>query len=74
MLAIQCLIIGLVNLPPQLELQCTNGQSVKIALTNELVHAITNMMQLATREASWDLAMIADNREVSVIPIHQTVH
>jgi hypothetical protein len=74
MLAIQCLIIGLVNLPPQLELQCTNGQSVKIALTNELVHAITNMMQLATREASWDLAMLADNREVSVIPIHQTVH
>ena len=74
MLAVQCLIIGAVDLNPQLELQCTNGQSVKIALTNELVHAITNMMQLATREAGWDLAIAANNREVGVISAHQTVH
>ncbi|MGB7816579.1 MAG: hypothetical protein WBL28_09550 [Methylotenera sp.] len=74
MLATQCLIINLDNLPPQLELQCTNGQSVKIALTNELVHAVTNMMQLATREAGWDLITAVDSREVTIIPAHQTVH
>jgi len=74
MLAAQCLIVGVVNLPPQLELQCTNGQSVKIALTPQLVHAVTNMMQLATREAGWDLLMTVDNREVSIISSHQTVH
>ena len=74
MLAMQCLITGMVNLPPQLELQCTNGQSVKIALTSQLVHAFTNMMQLATREAGWDLTMAVDTREVSVIPAHQTLH
>ncbi|MDI1299036.1 hypothetical protein [Methylotenera sp.] len=74
MLAAQCLIVGIVNLPPQLELQCTNGQSVKIALTPQLVHAVTNMMQLATREAGWDLLMTVDNREVSVISSHQTLH
>lgn len=74
MLATQCLIISLDNLPQQLELQCTNGQSVKIALTNELVHAVTNMMQLATREAGWDLMTAVDSREVTIIPAHQTVH
>jgi len=74
MLAAQCLIVGVVNSPPQLELQCTNGQSVKIALTPQLVHAVTNMMQLATREAGWDLLMTIDSREVSIISSHQTVH
>lgn len=74
MLASQCLILAADNLPPQLEFQCTNGQSVKIALTNELVHAVTNMMQLATREAGWDLLMTVDAREVSIITPHQTVH
>jgi hypothetical protein len=74
MLATQCLIIDVVGLSPQLELQCTNGQSVKIALTPQLVHAVTNMMQLATREAGWDLLMTVDTREVSIISSHQTVH
>jgi len=74
MLAAQCLILAEDNLPPQLEFQCTNGQSVKIALTNELVHAVTNMMLLATREAGWDLMMTVDAREVSITPAHQTLH
>jgi hypothetical protein len=60
MLAIQCIIISAENQLPHLELQCKNGQAVKIALSNELVHAMTNMMQLATREAGWDLTMTAD--------------
>ena len=74
MLAAQCLMVALDNLPPQLELQCTNGQSVKIALTNELVHAVTNMIQLATREAGWDLMMTVDAIEASIITPYQTVH
>lgn len=74
MLATQCLIFNMENLPPQLELQCTNGQSVKIALTNELVHAMTSMMQLATREAGWDLIMTMDSREATIVPAHQTLH
>ena len=74
MLAAQCLIVGVVNMPPQLELQCTNGQSVKIALNNQLVHALTNMMQLATREAGWDLTMAVDAKEMAVVPAHQTLH
>jgi hypothetical protein len=74
MLAVQCMIVTIGSLPPQLELQCTNGQSVKMALTNELVNAITSMMQLATREAGWDLLMATDNAQVNIISATQTLH
>ena len=74
MLAVQCMIVTVGNLPPQLELQCTNGQSVKMALTNELVHAVSSMMQLATREAGWDLLMGVDAKQVNVISATQTLH
>ena len=74
MLAVQCMIVTIGNLPPQLELQCTNGQSVKMALTNELVHAVTSMMQLATREAGWDFLMGANLKQVNVISATQTLH
>ena len=74
MLAVQCMIVSIGNLPPYLELQCTNGQSVKMALTNELVHALTSMMQLATREAGWDLLIATDNTPVSFHATTQTLH
>jgi hypothetical protein len=89
MLAVQCVIISSESYSPEnlsfanqslenqalcLELQCKNGQSVKIALTNELVHAITNMMQLATREAGWDLLMTVNNAQVILVPAQQVLH
>jgi hypothetical protein len=74
MLAVQCMIVSIGNLPPYLELQCTNGQSVKMALTNELVHALTSMMQLATREAGWDLLIATDNAPVNIHASTQTLH
>lgn len=57
LLAIVCLTVSVGNLPPYMELQCSNGQSVKMVLTGELIHALTSMLQLASREANWDLAM-----------------
>jgi hypothetical protein len=57
LLAVNCLTVSVGNLPPYMELQCSNGQSVKMALTGELIHALASMLQLATREANWDLAM-----------------
>jgi hypothetical protein len=74
MLAVQCMVVTVGSLLPQLELQCTNGQSVKMVLTNELVHAITSMMQLATREAGWDLLMTVDSSQVNIISATQTLH
>jgi len=40
-----------------MELQCSTGQSVKMALTGELIQALASMLQLANREANWDVAM-----------------
>jgi hypothetical protein len=81
MLAIQCAIITYEEdlpsgkpKPPALALECTNGQTVKMALSNELIHAVTNMMQLATREAGWDLLMTADKTQVGLNPIQQVLH
>ena len=59
---------------PQLELQCTNDQSVKIALSNELVYAVTNMMLLATREAGWDLLMTQNSMQIALNPSQQVLH
>ncbi len=74
MLAVQCVIISNENNPPHLELQCTNGQAVKIVLSNELVYAVTNMMQLATREAGWDLLMPPNNTKITLNPSQQVLH
>ncbi len=74
MLAVQCVIISSENTVPHLELQCTNGQAVKIALSKELVYAVTNMMQLATREAGWDLLMVSNSTEISLNPSQQVLH
>ncbi len=74
MLAVQCVVIAVENQLPNLELQCKNGQAVKIALSNELVHAMTNMMQLATREAGWDLTMTADKNPIGANLTQQLLH
>jgi hypothetical protein len=58
LLAIACLTVSVGNLPPYMELQCSTGQSVKMALTGELIQALASMLQLATREANWDIALI----------------
>lgn len=74
MLAIQCIVITAENQLPNLELQCKNGQSVKMALSNELVHALTNMMQLATREAGWDLLMTTEKSPAAIQINQQLLH
>ena len=57
LLAVACMTVSIGNLPPYMELQCSTGQSVKMALTGELIQALASMLQLATREANWDVAM-----------------
>jgi len=74
MLAVQCIVISSEKHPAELVLQCTHDQSVKIALTNELVHAISSMMQLATREAGWDLLMTSSDSQMTLNLSHQMLH
>jgi len=74
LLAIQCMVVSAENTVPQLELHCKNGQVVKMALNNELVHAITSMMQLATREAAWDLLLTTEVVQVNLTPSSAVLH
>jgi hypothetical protein len=57
-----------------MELQCSTGQSVKMALTGELIQALTSMLQLATREANWDLTMATPVQTGSVATSKPILH
>lgn len=73
-LAVQCIVISSEKHPAELVLQCTHDQSVTLALTNELVHAVSSMMQLATREADWDLLMTSNASQMILNSSHQVLH
>jgi hypothetical protein len=74
MLAVECLLVDAENQQSHLELHCQNGQIVKMALTNELLQAVTSMMQLAIRDAGWDLLSSADNMQISLMSPQQVLH
>lgn len=74
LLAITCLTVRVGNLPPYMELQCSTGQSVKMALTGELIQALASMLQLATREANWDLTMANPVQSSSVATSKPILH
>ena len=42
-----------------LELEAKDAYTVRIPLSPEITHALINMLQLATREAGWDLSLTA---------------
>jgi hypothetical protein len=74
LLAINCLTVSIGNLPPYMELKCITGQSVKIALTGELIQALASMLQLAIREANWDLTMANPVQTSSVATSKRILH
>lgn len=74
LIAMQCVITHVEDQPSQLELHCQNGQTVKMALTPELVQAVLSMVQLSTREAGWDLPQPMNNTQVNVISTQQVLH
>lgn len=55
MLAITVLIINVGNKPPSLEMPCLEGITVRMNLTQELILALCNMLQLSAKEAAWEL-------------------
>lgn len=59
MLAISTLIIHHANKPSSLEMPCLEGITVRMNLTQELILALCNMLQLSAKEATWDLGATA---------------
>jgi len=52
-----CRIVEPTHQQRVLELICTNQQTVNVALDDELLLAVTNMLQLASQQAAWDVAL-----------------
>ncbi len=74
LLALVCQTVSIGNLPPAMELKCSNGQSVKMAMTGELIQALASMLQLATSEANWDLAMSSFIETGTALTSKQVLH
>jgi hypothetical protein len=55
MLAISLMLLNVENRPPTLEIPCIEGITVRMNLTQELILALCNMLQLSTKEAAWDI-------------------
>lgn len=58
----------------RLDFKALSGEVIKMGLTIELVVAMMNMMQMATREASWDLLMLQSNVSKHLQPSEQVLH
>jgi hypothetical protein len=74
LLAVKCVLVDAESQQPQLELHSQHGQIVRMALTSELLQAVTSMMQLAIRDAGWDVVNSADNQQISLMSPHQVLH
>jgi hypothetical protein len=74
MLALKCVLVDGELEQSQLELHCQNGQIVKMALTKELLQALTSMMQLSIRDAGWDLLNTSDHMQISLMSPQQVLH
>jgi hypothetical protein len=55
LLAISLALVSYEQKPPTLEIPCLEGITVRMNLTQELILALCNMLQLSTKEAAWDL-------------------
>ena len=62
MLVISVQAIQVEAKPPSLEMPCLEGITVRMNLTDELVLALCNMLQLSAKEAAWELGMLSQQQ------------
>ncbi len=55
MLAISLMLVTVGQKPPTLEIPCIEGITVRMNLTQELILAMCNMLQLSSKEAGWNI-------------------
>jgi hypothetical protein len=65
MLAIAVVMINFESKPCSLEMPCLEGITVRMNLTQELILALCNMLQLSAKEAVWDLGAASQQQTVS---------
>jgi hypothetical protein len=78
MLATSVMLVEVTDKPPVLEMPCVEGVNVRINLTPELILALTNMLQLSSKEAAWDIgAHVKTDMQITVLPdaaVKNTLH
>ena len=57
LLAISLVLLRYEKRPPTLEIPCLEGITVRMNLTQELILALCNMLQLSSKEAAWDIGV-----------------
>jgi hypothetical protein len=56
--------------PPTLEIPCIEGITVRMNLTQELILALCNMLQLSCKEAAWDIGAPAAQVQMPIEVAH----
>ena len=69
MLAIGLMLVTYQEKPPTLEIPCLEGVTVRINLTQELILALCNMLQLSTKEAAWDVGSPMQTQEQKALAV-----
>ena len=69
MLAIGLMLVTYQEKPPTLEIPCMEGVTVRINLTQELILALCNMLQLSTKEAGWDINLPIQTQEQKALAV-----
>lgn len=74
LLAKDCHILKSTNQKSTLELLCANGQTIKLVLTQDLTVALTNMLQLVSKETAWELPLSVHTPVMSSIQTSSALH
>jgi hypothetical protein len=74
LLARDCRLLESASRQAVLELICSNGHAVKLALADELTLAMVGMLQLVCRDTGWDLPMGARTPALGVMQTSTALH
>jgi len=74
LLAKDCHLVVIPDQPSSLELTARDGATIKIALSAELTQAMGHMLQLATREAAWDISFTTNRIMMSETSARPVLH
>ena len=69
MLAIGLVLVVRQENIPTLEIPCLEGVTVRMNLTQELILALCNMLQLSTKEAGWDIGSPMQTQEQRALAV-----
>jgi len=74
LLAKDCRLVVSPDLPSSLEFTSRDGATIKMALSSELTQALGHMLQLATREAAWDISLTTNRIMMSESSARPVLH